>query len=91
MPYLVAGNLNVITAVGSTIDLSYHKSRTAASIVMIPQKVRSCLCQPNTKAFIVYMNQSKQGFGYDCVDEPRSDMLEGDGTQRSVFKIWHVM
>eukprot|EP00944_MAST-04C_sp_MAST-4C-sp1_P015663 g15663.t1 len=85
MPYLgVAGNLNVITAVGSTIDLSYHKSRTAASIVMIPEKVRSCLCQPNTKAFIVYMNQSKQGFGYDCVDEPRSDMLrKGDGTQRS--------
>ena len=51
---------------------------------MIPQKARSCLCQPKTKAFIVYMNQSKQGFGYDCVDEPRSDMLrKGDGTQRS--------
>ena len=85
MSYLKnAGNLNVITAIGSTVELSYHKERTGAMIVLLPQKINSCLCQPNIKQFITYMNQTKNGFGYDCVDEPRSDMLrKGDGTQRA--------
>ena len=55
MSYLKnAGNLNVITAIGSTVELSYHKERTGAMIVLLPQKINSCLYQPNIKQFITY-------------------------------------
>eukprot|EP00928_Gymnodinium_smaydae_P098588 TRINITY_DN9201_c0_g2_i2.p1 TRINITY_DN9201_c0_g2~~TRINITY_DN9201_c0_g2_i2.p1 ORF type:complete len:781 (-),score=80.76 TRINITY_DN9201_c0_g2_i2:119-2461(-) len=80
------GLINLITAVGSGESLAYHKARTGASIVLLPSDVSSCFCAPKLSSYFVYMNQSRREFeGYDCVDEPRSDMLRhGDGTGRNV-------
>ena len=78
-----AGTLNVITAIGNTENLSYHKKRTGATITLLPKKSLACVCEPSVTGFLTYMGKEKSAFGYDCVGEPRSDMHErGDGTQR---------
>jgi hypothetical protein len=77
------GNLNVITAIGNTVDLAYHKARTGAMISLLPKTSQACICEPSVAAFLTYMGSEKNSFGYDCKAEPRSDMREkGDGTQR---------
>jgi len=80
------GQINVIAAVGNTPALAYHKARTGAALVLLPSKDTSCLCTPKTSKYLSYMNTSTQEFeGYNCLDEPRSDMLKhGDGTGRDV-------
>ena len=79
-----AGSLNVITAIGSTVDLSYHKARTGATIVLLPNTANACVCRSKVQSFITYMEQETSAFYSNCVDEPRSDMLrKGDGTGRS--------
>jgi hypothetical protein len=80
------GSINVITAVGNTPTLAYHKARTGSQIFLVPTDVSSCVCAPRSAGYLTYMNQSTVGFdGYDCVDEPRGDMLRrGDGTGRPV-------
>lgn len=80
------GNINVITAVGNTPKLAYHKARTGATIALVPSSTSSCICSPQVSHYLSYMNQSTQQFeGYQCEDEPRSDMLRhGDGTGRNV-------
>eukprot|EP01083_Nonionella_stella_P279752 951569_1 len=81
--HLQTGSLNVITAIGSTVELSYHKARTAASIVLLPTSTDACVCKPQVQSFLTYMDQQRSVFGYKCLDAPRSDMLKkGDGTQR---------
>merc|ERR1712228_520252 len=78
-----SGNLNVITAIGSTPDFSYHADRTGANIILLPKTNKACICQSNVQSFITYMDGQSNAFVYECVDEPRSDMLrKGDGTQR---------
>ena len=80
---LKSGSLNVITAIGSTPQLSYHAARTAATIILLPLTADACVCKPNIQSYITYMDTETSGFGYNCVDEPRSDMLRrGDGTGR---------
>lgn len=81
-----AGVLNVITAIGSQSAFSYHKSRSGATITLVSAGNVTCVCEPSKKTYFSYMNQSTFEFdGYDCVDEPRSDMLRrGDGTGRNV-------
>eukprot|EP00040_Diaphanoeca_grandis_P032470 m.196795 g.196795 ORF g.196795 m.196795 type:complete len:870 (+) comp32636_c0_seq1:40-2649(+) len=81
----VAGDINMITAVGSTPALAYHAKRTGAKMTLIPTNVTSCVCDPVSSEFITYMNSSTEAFSVNCVDEPRSDMLRhGDGTGRFV-------
>jgi len=82
----VPGTINVITAVGNSPTLSYHKARTGAQFLLLPAGTDSCVCTPTTTNFINYMNQSNTEFeGYSCADEPRGDMLKhGDGTGRNV-------
>eukprot|EP00756_Hemistasia_phaeocysticola_P029881 Hpha_TRINITY_DN16259_c2_g9::TRINITY_DN16259_c2_g9_i1::g.16440::m.16440 len=79
------GSINVITAIGNTPQLAYHKARTLASITLLPTNAPSCMCSPVSTAYMTYMNSSTAGFNVDCLDEPRSDMLRhGDGTGRNV-------
>jgi len=82
----VPGSIKVIAAVGNSPELSYHKARTGAEIVLLPSVVNSCICAPKTSSYLSYMNQSTFEFeGYDCLAEPRSNMLmHGDGTGRAV-------
>lgn len=82
----MAGEINMITAVGNSVEISYHASRTGAKIVLLPTTVTACVCDPETTGYLTYMNTSTSQFdGYNCVDEPRSDMLRhGDGTGRNV-------
>jgi hypothetical protein len=80
------GAINVISAIGNTPTYSDHKFRIGGRIVLLPTSASSCICTPKVAHFLSYMNQSIQEFdGYDCADEPRSDMLRhGDGTGRNV-------
>jgi len=81
----VAGEIKMITAVGNTVQLAYHKARTGAKITLVPTEVNSCICSPQLTAYLTYMNTSTAEFSVDCVDEPRSDMLKhGDGTGRDL-------
>lgn len=58
--------------------------------MLLATNAPSCLCSPSTAEFLIYMNGSDGGStqafsGYNCLDEPRSDMLRrGDGTGRAV-------
>ena len=81
----VPKEINIITAMGSTPQLAYHKARTAGSITLVPTGISACMCQPTSTAYLTYMNTSTEMFHYDCLDEPRSDMLRhGDGTGRAL-------
>ena len=65
------GDLNMISAIGNSVQLSYHKSRTGGKITLIPTKKDACICQPKSKTYISYMDSSTQEFHYDCLDHPR--------------------
>lgn len=79
------GAIRLITAIGSSSQLSYHKVRTATRIILVPE-VSSCMCAPFTTSYLIYMNTSVAEYPQKkdlCALEPRSDMLEkGDGTGR---------
>lgn len=81
-----AGEINMITAIGNSVELAYHAQRTGSKIVLLPSSETSCMCTPTSTGYFTYMNQSTSQFdGYFCADEPRSDMLRhGDGTGRNV-------
>ena len=82
----VAGVVNLIAAVGSQSELSYHKAKTDAMILLLPSNADTCVCAPQKQSYINYMNASKIGFnGYKCLPEPRSYMHDhGDTTGRNV-------
>ena len=81
-----AGSVNIISAVGNTVALAFHKQQQGSSILLLPTKQPTCVCTPSESTFINYMNVTRQAFnGYNCNDEPRSDMkYHGDGTGRNV-------
>ena len=79
------GALSIIAAVGNTPHIAYHKARTGASIMLLPRKAQSCVCEPTKTTYMTYMNKSTEKYAVNCVDEPRGDMLrKGDGTGRAV-------
>eukprot|EP00931_Biecheleriopsis_adriatica_P028977 TRINITY_DN17265_c1_g3_i1.p1 TRINITY_DN17265_c1_g3~~TRINITY_DN17265_c1_g3_i1.p1 ORF type:complete len:822 (-),score=103.16 TRINITY_DN17265_c1_g3_i1:114-2579(-) len=80
------GVIDMITAIGSTPDFSYHKAHGGGKITLLAADTTSCVCQPSTAHYMVYMNTTSLHFeGYNCADEPRGDMLRhGDGTGRNV-------
>eukprot|EP00658_Telonema_sp_P-2_P082549 TRINITY_DN874_c0_g1_i3.p1 TRINITY_DN874_c0_g1~~TRINITY_DN874_c0_g1_i3.p1 ORF type:complete len:388 (-),score=79.58 TRINITY_DN874_c0_g1_i3:514-1677(-) len=80
------GDVNLITAVGNTPELAYHKSRTGGTLTLLPTTASACVCAPVVQEYMSYMNQSTTHWSnYDCLDEPRSDMLRhGDGTGRNL-------
>ena len=82
----VPGDINMIAAIGDGKTLSYHKSRSGGTLTLIPTETPSCICYPTTAIYFSYMNSTKmQVNNYDCLDEPRSDMLRhGDGTGRDL-------
>ena len=82
----IPGDLNMIAAVGSSKVFGYHKHHFGGKIIMIPTRTDSCICHPTTKIAFTYMNYSTQMLNnYNCLDEPRSDMLRhGDGTGRDL-------
>lgn len=79
------GVLNLITAIGSTPQIAYHKARTAGSITILPTEASGCVCVPTPLEYVIYMDTVTDSFSTYCDDEPRSDMLRhGDGTGRNV-------
>ena len=80
------GDLGVIGAVGDTASLAYHKWRSGGKVTLIPSNSSACVCQPTSRFYLTYMDSNTQEFRpYDCLDEPRSDMLKrGDGTGREL-------
>ena len=82
----VPGDLNMIAAIGTGKIFTYHKKHTGGKITLIPTQTKSCVCHPSSKIYFTYMNTTSQLLNnYDCLDEPRSDMLRhGDGTGRDL-------
>ena len=80
------GDLNLIAALGSSKSFGYHKTHSGGKITLVPSKTNSCVCEPTTKISFSYMNTTTQFLrNYNCLDEPRSDMLKhGDGTGRDL-------
>ena len=72
----------MISAVGDSVHLAYHKTHNGGKVTLIPTDNMACVCKPTSKDYITYMNTTTLAFGvYDCLDEPRSDMAKhGDGT-----------
>ena len=60
-----AGNLNLISAIGDSEELAYHRSKTTSKITLIPGKEVSCVCQPDTKDYLTYMNTTTLGKEWD--------------------------
>ena len=62
------------------------KWRSGGKVTLIPSNSSACVCQPTSKFYLTYMDSSREEFRpYDCLDEPRSDMLRrGDGTGREL-------
>ena len=50
------GQIEVITAIGSTAILSYHKAHSGGKIVLLPTRDATCVCQPTETHFFNYMN-----------------------------------
>jgi hypothetical protein len=71
------GQINLITAIGNTVEIAYHKARTGALITLLPTEVEACMCAPITTEYLTYMNSSTAAFHYDCLEEPRGDMAHG--------------
>jgi len=76
--------LNFINAVGSTPTLSYHKSKTAAKIAILPVGSEGddfCICSVAPPPFgsgfgtLEYTDGSSVGCCNHCTDEPRTDMM----------------
>ena len=80
------GDLDVIGAIGDSVSLAYHKWRSGGKVTLIPSNSSACVCQPTSRFYLTYMDSNAQEFRpYDCLDEPRSDMLKrGDGTGREL-------
>ena len=78
------GDLSLISAVGDTVELAYHKSRAGGVVTLLPSRERACVCPPTETHYLTYMDSLTLQFGeYNCVDRPRSDMAHyGDGTGR---------
>lgn len=69
------GDLALISAVGNTADLSYHKSRTGGTITLLPTRDQACVCPALETHYLTYMDEVTLQFGeYNCEDRPRSDM-----------------
>ena len=79
------GDLSLISAVGNTVELSYHKSRAGGKVTLLPSRDQACVCPPRETHYLTYMDSLTLQFGeYNCVDRPRSDMAQfGDGTGRA--------
>ena len=62
------------------------KWRSGGTVTLIPSNSSACVCQPTSRFYLTYMDSSREEFRpYDCLDEPRSDMLRrGDGTGREL-------
>ena len=82
----IPGEINMVAAIGSGKVFGYHKKHTGGKITLIPTETNSCICKPTTQISFTYMNSTTQLLqNYDCLDEPRSDMLKhGDGTGREL-------
>ena len=80
------GDLNMIAALGSSKTFGYHKVHAGGQITLLPTETNSCVCIPTSKVSFSYMNTTTQFMkNYNCLDEPRSDMLRhGDGTGRDL-------
>ena len=65
MEYCVkSGSLNVITAIGSTPELSYHAARTASTIVLLPDTSSACVCKPTkSELFAVFIGYYLNSYG----------------------------
>ena len=69
------GDLAIISAVGDTAQLAYHKAKTGAVVTLLPTRAAACVCPATQTHYISYMDEVTLQFGeYSCEDRPRSDM-----------------
>lgn len=47
-----AGEINLITAIGNSVEIAYHASRTGAKFVLLPKTVTACVCDPETTGYL---------------------------------------
>ena len=80
------GAVHLIAAYGAGPTLAYHKARTGLTLMLLPITADACVCRPTSSQYMTYMDTTTVAFGgYNCYDEPRSDMLRhGDGTGRAL-------
>eukprot|EP00462_Mataza_sp_D1_P020249 CAMPEP_0175139606 /NCGR_PEP_ID=MMETSP0087-20121206/11003_1 /TAXON_ID=136419 /ORGANISM="Unknown Unknown, Strain D1" /LENGTH=748 /DNA_ID=CAMNT_0016422649 /DNA_START=31 /DNA_END=2277 /DNA_ORIENTATION=- len=72
--------LHFINAVGSTADFQYHKDRTAAQLLILPDQKSVCVCASNPAPFgqakgSLQYEDTVVGFGNNCAPQPRTDLL----------------
>ena len=98
--------LPFINAIGSTVELSYHKEKTSSVIKIFPIGSSTCVCGVNdipfgqAKGSLKYENTSI-GFGNTCKPEPASDLLRQknptcdvrtySGGQTACHHLWYLL
>jgi len=98
--------LPFINAIGSTVELSYHKEKTSTMIEIFPVGTSTCVCGVNDIPFgqaigsLQYENTSV-GFGNICKPEPASDLLKEknptcdvrtySGGQTACHHLWYLL
>jgi len=71
----IPGDLPLISAVGNSVQLSYHKSKTGSTITLLPTRDQACVCPALETNYLTYMDDVTLQFGeYNCEKKPRSDM-----------------
>ena len=79
--------LDMIGAAGASGTFGYHAApggKGGGSLKMLASDVDACVCAPHARNLFAYGDDALATWtNYDCVDEPRGDMLRrGDGTGR---------
>ena len=74
--------LNIITAIGSSVELKYHKAKTTTTVYLFPAGTPFCICGDVPPPFgkgtgkFRYQDGTEVGFVNKCQPEPRTDMLK---------------
>ena len=77
-----ASHVPFINAVGSTVELHYHKFKEPSSLTIFPNNVSVCVCSLGPSRFgkvkgqLVYEMRERVAFNNFCMPYPRSDLLE---------------
>jgi hypothetical protein len=73
--------INIIMAVGDTVELRYHKEKTSTVINLFPINTPFCICGSIPPPFgkgrgrFIYQDGTGVGFANNCQPEPRTDLL----------------
>jgi hypothetical protein len=73
--------LNMLAAIGTTDTFVMHASQGGGTLMLVTSRADACVCAPHSRDLFAYGDEPLTTWtNYNCVDEPRSDMLRrGDG------------